>query len=329
MKTAFLVLSHRNPGQTVRLLTTLRRQLPAAPLVVHHDQFRSALTTADVAHLGDVHVLTSPEPIVWGTFSIVDAVWRSLGWMTDRLEFDWIVLLSAQDYPIKPLADFGAFLAGTDADVVLNARPVDQIADLAARRNRRRRYLYQCRPVRVRLSVPAWLRAARRVRNMCGPAVGVVNNVQPWLQIYRVGDGLPWRVGVRSRSAPFTADQPCWFGSMWFGISRSATAKLLAAVADQPGYVDYFRRTMVPDEAVTASILGNLAGIRMLRQDLHFIRWTTAKKTGHPDVLTSADLPELLAASEYFARKFDVAVDADILDALDRHIGAAAAPALE
>jgi hypothetical protein len=323
MKTAFLVLSHRNPEQTVRLLTTLRRQLPDAPLVVHHDQFRSRLSAADVALLGDAHVLTSPDPVVWGDFSVVDAVWRSMAWMMDRLEFDWLVLLSAQDYPIKPLAELGAFLDGTDADVVLNARPVAEIADPAARRNRRRRYLYQCRPVRVRLSVPSWLRAARRVRNLCGPVVGVVNNLQPWLQIYRVGDGLPWRVGVRSRSAPFTADQPCWFGSMWFGISRPATAQLLATVADRPEYVDYFRRTIVPDEAVTASILGNLPGVRLLRQDLHHIRWTTAK-TGHPDVLTSADLPELLAAPEFFARKFDVTVDAGILDELDRHIVASA-----
>jgi Core-2/I-Branching enzyme len=324
MKTAFLVLSHRNPEQTVRLLTTLRCQLPDAPLVVHHDQFRSALSAADVAQLGDAHVLTSPEPVVWGDFSVVDAVWRSMAWMLERLEFDWLVLLSAQDYPIKPLADLGAFLAGTDADVVLNARPVDEIADPAARRNRRRRYLYQCRPVRVRVSVPAWLWAARRVRNLCGPLVGVVNNVQPWLQIYRVADGLPWRVGVRSRSAPFTADQPCWFGSMWFGISRPAAAQLLAAAADRPEYVDYFRRTIVPDEAVTASILGNLPGVRVLRQDLHHIRWTTAAKTGHPDVLTSADLPELLAAPEFFARKFDTTVDAGILDELDRHIVASA-----
>jgi hypothetical protein len=324
MKTAFLILSHRNPDQTVRLLTTLRRQLPDAPLVVHHDQFRSRLSAADVAQLGDAHVLTSPDPVVWGDFSVVDAVWRSMAWMLERLEFDWLVLLSAQDYPIKPLAELGAFLDDTDADVVLNARPVAEITDPAARRNRRRRYLYQCRPVRVRLSVPAWLRAARRVRNMCGPAVGVINNLQPWLQIYRVGDGLPWRVGVRSRSAPFTADQPCWFGSMWFGISRPATAQLLAAAADRPEYVDYFRRTIVPDEAVTASILGNLPGVRVLRQDLHHIRWTTATKTGHPDVLTSADLPELLAAPEFFARKFDVTVDAGILDELDRHIVASA-----
>jgi hypothetical protein len=243
--------------------------------------------------------------------------------MLDRLEFDWLVLLSAQDYPIKPLADLGAFLADTDADVVLNARPVDEITDPAARRNRRRRYLYQCRPVRIRLSVPPWLRVARRVRNLCGPVVGVVNNVQPWLQIYRVGDGLPWRVGVRSGSAPFTADQPCWFGSMWFGINRTATAKLLATIRERPDYVDYFRRTIVPDEAVTASILGNLPGVRLLRQDLHHIRWSTAK-TGHPDVLTSADLPELLTAPKFFARKFDVTVDAGILDELDRHIGAAA-----
>jgi hypothetical protein len=38
---------------------------------------------------------------------------------------------------------------------------------------------------------------------------------------------------------------------------------------------------------------------------------------GHPDIFVARDLPELLAAREYFARKFDVARDSNILDELD------------
>ena len=48
---------------------------------------------------------------------------------------------------------------------------------------------------------------------------------------------------------------------------------------------------------------------------------------GHPDVFVAADLPELLAAPEheFFARKFDMARDAEILDELDRRLARARA----
>jgi hypothetical protein len=39
----------------------------------------------------------------------------------------------------------------------------------------------------------------------------------------------------------------------------------------------------------------------------------------HPRTLTTADLPALLTSGAWFARKFDDAVDPDLLDAIDRH----------
>ena len=55
MKIAFLVLSHRPPGQLVRLLSALRSQLPDAPIVVHHDVYREELPSSEVEHIRDTH----------------------------------------------------------------------------------------------------------------------------------------------------------------------------------------------------------------------------------------------------------------------------------
>ena len=32
---------------------------------------------------------------------MVDAIYRSMAWAVEHIEFDWLILLSAQDYPIK------------------------------------------------------------------------------------------------------------------------------------------------------------------------------------------------------------------------------------
>ena len=96
--------------------------------------------------LGSTHLLTSERPLGWGSFDFAEAYWRSVEWIDENLDFDWLVLLSSQDYPIKSLADLGEYLAGTGADAMVLATPIDQIEDKSDRRNRRRRYLYQYRP---------------------------------------------------------------------------------------------------------------------------------------------------------------------------------------
>src|SRR5258707_3253641 len=81
MKIAFLVLNHRGPDQLVRLLKTLRAQLPESPIVVHHDIFHGDLPSETIEPIGDVHLLTSGKRMAWGDFSLVDVYSWSLKWM--------------------------------------------------------------------------------------------------------------------------------------------------------------------------------------------------------------------------------------------------------
>lgn len=318
MRIAFLVLSHKNPRQLLRLLTALRHQLPEAAIVVHHDRFRTELTASELDPIGNTYLLTSDSPIIWGDFSLVDACWRSMVWMIDHMQFEWLILLSAQDYPIKPLDTLEDYLAGLRADVLLETLPINELNKAADRRDRRRRYLYQYKPAAMlssrRPAEPSRLR--HWARTGTGPLVDAFNNIQPFLAVYRFRDQLPSRVGWRARATPFSEKEPCRFGSMWFTISRRAAEYLAASVRDRPDYAEYYRRTIIPDESATGTLICNAPGLRVEPQNLHYTRWTNPK-TAHPDVFTNADLPELLAVPAYFARKFDIEEDDEILDSLD------------
>ena len=114
-------MNHRDPGQLIRLAATLRLELPEAPIVVHNDEFHTYIAPSVLDPIGNVHLLTSDEPIWWADFGLVAAFWRSMAWMIEHIEFDWLILLSAQDYPIKPLAKLGDYLDATGADVLLRA----------------------------------------------------------------------------------------------------------------------------------------------------------------------------------------------------------------
>ncbi len=329
MRVAFLILNHREPTQLLRLMETLRRELPESPIVVHNDKFRAHVSASSFEHIGNSYLLTSETPIVWGDFSLVDVYWRSMAWMIKNIRFDWLVLLSGQDYPIKPLSTLGASLAATGADVLLRATPINELSKKRERINRRRRYMYQYRLARSgQAKQPSSLFAVLRavLRRHTGMFVDVINNVQPCVQVYKFSAHVPWRIGWRARSTPFTREAPCWFGSVWITLSYRAAKFVENYTQDRPDYVSYFRHTVHPDESATATIVCNARHLGHERRNIHYVRWSNPR-TGHPDVLTEIDLPQLLSAPEYFARKFDIATDAAILDKLDEALDKARARA--
>ena len=98
---AYLILSYTAPPLIERLVATLRTGSPDAVIAVHHDDRRCTLGEVDALRI-------EPWPIEWGHGSQLAAVLRALRWVRERAEFDWLVLLSGQDYPIRPVADIEA-----------------------------------------------------------------------------------------------------------------------------------------------------------------------------------------------------------------------------
>jgi hypothetical protein len=319
MKVAFLVLNHRGPTQLVRLLTTMRSQLPDSPIVVHHDITHVELPAELIEPIGNVHLLTSGKPVTWGDFSLVDVCSWSLTWMREHLEFDWVVLLSAQDYPIKPLAGLGDDLAMNGADAVVGATPIGQLP-LVMRMLLHRRYYFHYRPPRADVATRLPHSALDVIHRNSWAPIQVLNIIQPVFKIYRLTGRSPYRFGWRARHTPFTRNRPCWHASQWFALSRSALEYVLGYIAENPEYVNHYRRTMVPDESMFATIVCNSPDLIVANRDVTYTRWANLR-TPHPDIFQAADFDELVAAPQYFARKFDIGVDTGILDALDKFIG--------
>jgi hypothetical protein len=121
-----MVTSYRSPDQVLRLIGTIRRGSPDAEILIHHDQFRTKLDAVEVSQAArGAHLVTSPAPLSWGDFSVVDMHWRCFEWALERIDFDWLILLSEQDYPVRPLEDTEELLSKSDSDVFMDAYTVD------------------------------------------------------------------------------------------------------------------------------------------------------------------------------------------------------------
>jgi hypothetical protein len=319
LRLVFFITSYRSPDQLLRLVRVLRKSEPESPIVIHHDRWKSDIDLGPFEQYPDVHVLTSEEPIEWGDLSLDLARWRVFRWIMTNLDADWVILLSEQDYPIKPLGALRTKLASNKVDAYIEGQPIDALENEELRAHCEIRYLYQFATlptVKAASRLPAGLKqVGYKSRNAV--AYGL-NRYQRLLFVdLRPRElQLPSRIGRRVKNPPFGESFPCWYHDPWFSISREAMEYLVGFVDSHPDLIKYYGRTVVPLESVSGTIICNNPDLRVENESLHETRWSNAA-SGRPDVYRLADLAFLQSSSAVFARKFDQG-SSDLMDELDK-----------
>jgi hypothetical protein len=123
-KIGFILLTHNNPDQVIRLIATLNRMFDDPPIVCHHDFSKSDLPvdmlTKNVS-LVQPHLQTG-----WAKFSVVEATLRAFELMYGNVNSpDWSVLLSGADYPIKSSKQILHDLASSSHDVHIHHEQIN------------------------------------------------------------------------------------------------------------------------------------------------------------------------------------------------------------
>jgi hypothetical protein len=300
MRVAYFLQTHRAPDQVLRLLATLRGGSPGALLLVGHDPTGPPLDArALAAHGADLfHPAEPPRRGYWSLFvPWVEAVER-----LDRAgaAYDWLVYLSGQDYPVRPLAESEAALAASSVDGYLTWADAAGPSAEGRRRQGRLRYTFRYRDLP---RAAPWLRLLRRA-----------NGLQPWWHVHLTYGP---RLGRRARQTPFGKHlRPMW-GSQWTTLSRRA-AERVAEAARGP-LAAWFAATVCPDEAFAQTVLVADPCFRLANDNLRFVD-VRGSRDGHPRALRVADGPALLAGGYAFARKIDPAAGGpDLRDWLDEH----------
>ena len=301
MRVAYLVQSHAHPALLARLVRTLRAGSDGTILVVH-DASRSPLDESVLAGTG-ARVVQRTTPVVRGDFSMLDPYFEGAArLLAGRDPFDWLVYLSGQDYPVRPIPTIEADHASSGADGFLAHWDVEGAASPWPPRRARQRYRYQY--ARLPDALAPWLALLRPLEA-----------VAP-LHVYRTYGA--W-VGWPARRTPFTATFRCFGGWMWQSLRRRCVEYLLARLAADSGLVSYYRRTAVPDESFAATVLVNSGQFRFVNDNRRFAD-TAERPHGHARSLVEADLAELTDGRYDFARKAEPGTSDALLDELDRRV---------
>jgi hypothetical protein len=271
----FLIQAHKDLGQ----LNALVRQLRDDDFLVYVNLDRKCALEPAAVH-PSARLVRDRVDVHWGTFSQVQAVLNSLAQIVAEVpDFDKVVFLSAQDFPLLSNARLKAALA-RHADqelldtVAIGTGPGQWAADF--------RYQYF-----HRADGPRLLRTACRIANRAMRATGLTR---------RLPDGM----------RPYG-------GSSWWALSRACVQDILARVAREPGLVRFFRRCACPDEMFFQTLVMNSPfAPRVLGQNFRYVQWPE-HGARNPKILDEGDFERIAASRAHFCRKIDSEASAALL----------------
>lgn len=309
MSIAFVIQTYKGLDQVERLARTLARGTSDRWVVVTHngsEHERRRLAAAE----GVDHALLSPGGR--GRFGVIDGLISAMRWLERQPKpYRWLVVLSGQDFPIRPLAELEAELRDSDLDGYFHHFEALNAADASAppmfwtpalvderyhfkyatfKENPQRLDRYALWPIRKALSL-------------------VTRDVS-------IHTGLGLMLGTRAKSNPFSPDFRLFGGSYWMTISRNAVRSVLNFTDARPDVVDYFRQVICPEESFIHSVLGNDPALKLTRRELRFVEFDQTNH-GYVTEFGSSDLPRLMESGRFIARKFDFSRDPNLGDALE------------
>lgn len=308
MACCYLIQSHNEPAQVLRLVEAIKRSSPGAEVLVVHDARRQPIDPAPFEKLPDVEVMVRRERVARGEISVLSPMFAGVEHLLasrggrPRSGFDWLVYLSGQDYPARPVREFEASLAATRHQGFLTFWDVTSGRTPWRPRQAEVRYFAQYR------RFPDWtLRPLSMIR--------FLGKVTPLRFHLHYGPFVGWKM----RKTPFDGDFRCYGGWQWWTLSRPCVEYLRDFMAARPDIAGWFSRTMAPCEALVPTILANSGRFDLFPDNRRFVDFASPQDS-RPRTLRREDFPLLAGGTYDFARKFDAAEDSEILDLLDREV---------
>jgi hypothetical protein len=321
MRLAYLIMAHQLPVQLDRLVKAL--DCEDAMFFIHIDKRADLQPFKIVA--GDrpnVHFVQDRLVANWMGFSLVEATLRLLQ-LAMRFRFDYCVLLSGADYPIKPAHALASFFGNARKEYIAFWRLEDR---------------------------PTWIHKVKYYYPIDAiPIRGWSTNSEPaywrrlfWGRYFKYLKYLPQR--------KFFDNMVPYGGPDWWSLSSECVEYILRFVAANPAYKRFYRFTASPGEMFFQTIilnsrfasrvenyecytswrtLGKLQATSERRPMLpdesfnyRYVDWS-GEESGHretPAILDERDWTKLMASKCLFARKFDPQRSATLLDRIDREI---------
>lgn len=272
------MLCHKDSVQINKLIDKLC-EFSDADVYIHVDMNHSEIRN-EIKKQENIVLVSVDQSyrIQWGSIDIVKATLELIRKVkaSDK-QYDYIWLVSGQDYPICPVKEIEKRLS---EGAGLNY--IECITSDDKQYNRYRK-LYE-------VAYPSWIN---------GNSV-LIKSIKRIYMILTGGYQHTFLLFIRHK--PFDFDFS--FGSQWWTITAEAAFEILEYSNCHPEILEYFKKSIIPDECFFQTVFMRGAYSKNKAMNLTYINW--GKNRRSPETLTMEDYEKLQekAKTFCFARKF-------------------------
>ncbi|KAB7671723.1 beta-1,6-N-acetylglucosaminyltransferase [Bacillus sp. B1-b2] len=286
MELAFLIMAHKNVNQIARLIDKLDSD--TSTFVIHFDAFGDNEEFIELRemyrHKSNIYFINRHK-CYWGDISLIKVELECIELLlNENINFDYALLLSGQDYPIKSLS------------YIKN--------ELQA--NRGKEFLQY-----FELPYDGWPNGGYdRLRYFHINKLNLRNRHTNALTTFL------YKVNRRIKIPRSKVDYNFYGGSQWWCLSKDCLQYISKFLEEDPQYYKFFKYVNIPDEFFFQTIIMNSPfREKVINDNLKYIDWTGPEL---PAIFRKKDCDRLLSSSKLFARKFDQSIDEEILNLIDR-----------
>jgi hypothetical protein len=285
MRIAHLIITYTNPLQTERMIR--RMQHPGFDFYIHVDKKIDISSHLFLTGIPNVYLIKDRVNVIWAGYNTVKATLRSVKEIfTTGRQYDYIHLMSGQDYPIKPAEVIHRFFDANQGKEFLEFEHFDEWADESYPRIREYHLTNFNFPGRYYFQ---W----------------AMNKILP------------------ARKSPLPME---YYGSSMFWALTSGCLKHIIDLLENNGRLRRFMNlTWGSDEFIFQTLVLNSSFKKNVVND-NLLFLDRDKGAPHPNVLTFNHLQHIVRSPKLFARKFDLHKDSVIIDKLDQWLGTATMP---
>jgi hypothetical protein len=113
-------------------------------------------------------------------------------------------------------------------------------------------------------------------------------------------------------------DYDFYGGDAWFNITNNAVKSIFEYIRNNNKFIERFKWTRCCDEIFYQTILMKIENLRVINNCLRYINWRNDRS--HPQIFREEDYEKIINSNNLFARKFDITVDKNIIDAIYERI---------
>lgn len=281
MRVAHLIITYTSPFQTERMIQ--RMQHPEFDFYIHVDAKFPLESHDNLKKYSNVYFIQNRVDVQWAAYSTIQAEFNGLQEILDSARtYDFISLMSGQDYPIKTTEQMQSFFDERKGKLLLKYRAFSG----------------------------EWEEGMKRV------------NKYHMTDFRFKGQFLLEKLinfFVKRTDQP--KGMKFYGSSMFWAISPEAAEYVLKTVDRVPKMRRFFKYSWAPDEFLFQTILLNSPfASKVINENCHYYKHPP--QTPSPKTFDSSDFDDIIASDRLYARKFDMAKAPELLDRIDNFLTA-------